>query len=482
MPLPVARGAGAETWKGEGWNRMEQALFWAPLVVYVAVVAVVTLTARSASADSEYFFAGRRLNSVQALLSVVSSETSVATTVVFPAAGLAGGYVLVWLLLGYIVGRSLVALFYLRKLYESSRLTIYQTMSGQHRTLEGAYLLAKYISGGARYFIGGYALYQILHWDPRLCILAVAVCVAAYSLTGGLRAVVVMDQVQSALIVGTGIFLCIYLGLRVPEGAWTAPPLVNLNPREYTFAPILFLGGTVLSIGSHGADQDLLLRILSTRTFRAAQRSLILSGFAAAVLIGMYLTVGYLLRFSGEEGLDTSSPLADFVMRGESPLLQGLFLVLLAAAAMSSLDSTIHSTGAVWKSLVGSKRPGRVWSALSLVIMIGFGFLFLSLRERYPDFLALSLGSMNYVNGGLIGVFTVFTFFPHRMTGRGVAAGLVAGFLTTAVCEWAFAAPLPWTYTVLLSSSASFLATQACGLGARRPAPVSAEEEPARAD
>lgn len=448
---------------------MDYLIFLTPLLLYVAVVVFITLTSRSKSEDAEYFFAGRRLNSLQALLSVVSSETSVATTVVFPAAGMAGGYVLIWLLLGYITGRSIVAVFYLRKLYESSRLTIYQTMSARHGILESAYLLAKYISGGVRFFIGAYALHQILGGHTALWLVVVAVFVAAYSLTGGLKAVVAMDQVQSVLIVGTGVFLCVFLLGRVPEGALEAPNFIALDPSHYTFAPILLIGGAILSIGSHGADQDMLLRVLATRSFRAAQRSLILSGFGAAFLIVMYLSVGYLLRFTGTEGLDPKSPLADYVMRLDMPLLRGIFLVLLAAAAMSSLDSTIHSTGAVWKSLVRSNRPGRVWSTLSLFVMLGFGMGFMSLQEHHPDFLALSMGSMNYINGGLIGIFTVFTFFPKRMSGPGVVFGLIAGFLTTTICEWAFTDPVPWTYTVILSSSASFCATYAVGLFTPRP-------------
>ena len=443
---------------------MANILFLTPVALYLGAVILITLTMRSRPEDAEYFFASKRLSGLQAFLSVVSSETSVATTVVFPAAGLAGGYILVWLLLGYIVGRTIVALFYLRALYESSRLTIYQTISSHHRVLESAYLLAKYISGGVRYFIGGYALHQILGGPTVLWILIVAACVAAYSLTGGLRAVVAMDQIQSVLIVGTGLFLAFFLARQLPVGAIPLPFFFDWDPSNYTFSPVLFLGGVVLSIGSHGADQDLLLRILSTRNFRSAQRSLFLSGFGAAFLISIYLMVGYLLQFTGEAALNPKSPLADFVMRGNAPLLKGLFLVLLAAAAMSSLDSTIHSTGAIWKSLANSTKPGRYWSAFSLMIMVCFAILFMGLEKRHADFLALCMGSMNYVNGGLIGVFTVFTFFRPRLTGNGVVFGLIAGFLTTTICEWAFALPVPWTYTVLLASSASLMACLAASL------------------
>jgi len=94
--------------------------------------------------------------------------------------------------------------------------------------------------------------------------------------------------------------------------------------------------------------------------------------------------------------------------------------------------------------------------------MITFALLFMNVEKRHPDFLSLCMGSMNYVNGGLIGIFTVFTFFPARMSGVGLVLGLATGFLTTTLCEWAFAAPVPWTYTVILSSTLSFLA---CILG-----------------
>jgi Na+/proline symporter len=459
---------------------MTQLLFALPVLLYLGAVAAVTFSTRSKSDDGDYFFAARRLSALQAFLSVISSETSVATTVVFPAAGMKDGYVLVWLLLGYIAGRSLVALFYLRTLYESSRLTIYQTMSANHRILESAYLLAKYISGGVRYFIGAYALHQLLGGPVVLWLLAVAVCVAGYSLTGGLRAVVVMDQIQSVLIVGTGLFLCYFLWRGVPAGAFEFPAFVDWNPARYTFSPALFLGGAVLSIGSHGADQDLLLRILATRDFRAAQRSLILSGFGAAFLIGIYLTVGYLLRFNSADSLNPKSPLADFVLRSDLPLLRGVFLVLLAAAAMSSLDSTIHSTGAVWKSLMRSTRAGRVWSTLSLFIMIAFAIFFIGMEKRHPDFLALCMGSMNYVNGGLIGIFTVFTFFPKRLCGTGVVLGLVTGFTITSICEWAFAQPVPWTYTVLVASTASGLACFLSGFPSFPTRPYTGSSQPLR--
>jgi len=77
-------------------------LFLTPFVLYLGIVASVTFSIRSRPDDADYFFARKRLSTVPSLLSVVATETSVATTVIFPAAGLSGGYVLVWMLLGLV--------------------------------------------------------------------------------------------------------------------------------------------------------------------------------------------------------------------------------------------------------------------------------------------------------------------------------------------------------------------------------------------
>lgn len=445
-------------------------LFLTPLIVYIGIVVTVTLWMRSSNADEDYFFAGRKLNAIQAFISVLSSETSVATTVVFPAAGLKSGYALLWLVAGYIAGRSIVAAFYLRRLYESRELTIYHTMSEKHRLLEGSYLLAKYISGGVRLYIAGYALCQLLGGHTLVWIVVVSVCAAAYSLTGGLKAVVVMDQVQGALIAGTGIFLIAFLWLHLPEAAVFAPVCIDTGWTGANFFAALFFGGAVLSIGTHGADQDLILRVLATKTLREARKSLVLSGIGAAGLIGIYLTVGYLLSLSDLPGLDVRSPLADYVTKSHLPMLRGVLLVLLFAAAMSTLDSTINSTGAVWKSLMRSALSGRYWSCLSLLLMASSAGLFSAVAHRHENFLNLAMGCMNYINGGLIAILTTSTFFRSRLRPPGIPLALIAGFITTTICEWAFPRPIPWPYTVLLSSSAALLFCLSASWYSPRPA------------
>jgi hypothetical protein len=197
-------------------------------------------------------------------------------------------------------------------------------------------------------------------------------------------------------------------------------------------------------------------RILAVKNLSDAKRSRVLSGFGAFIVILLYTTVGILLRATGLE-LEAKSPLVGWVSGHAGPFLSGLFAVLIVAAAMSTLDSAIHSTGAVWKDLFRSSKTGRGWSFLSLIILLGFGMATIEIESHYRDFLGLAMGSMNYVNGGLIGIVTVHALFPGRLRPSGVALALVFGFVATVIATWAIEPAIGWSWVVMISASAGFI-------------------------
>jgi len=87
--------------------------FIVPLLLYVAIlVSVAYVTGRvSTGEDRDYFLAGKTISPFRSFLSVVATETSVATIVIFPGVGAKLGFAVLWLPLGYIIGRILIARF-----------------------------------------------------------------------------------------------------------------------------------------------------------------------------------------------------------------------------------------------------------------------------------------------------------------------------------------------------------------------------------
>lgn len=434
-----------------------------PVIAYLGLLFYLSYRLRDKhSTDQSYYRAGGRIKTFAALLSVIATETSVATILVFPAEGYRAGLQIWTLCAGYMAGRTLVGFFYLSRIHSAGSVSVYDLVSGPGRArqiLESGYLLAKYLSSGARFFLGGYGLSQLLGGSSVTWIIIMALLAGLYSVSGGLRAVVVTDQIQGWILFLSGIAIAVFA---VSQSGSVSGPVFQAKDffsTEGLFsgsgALALLTGGLVLSIGSHGTDQDMLQRILGVRDFKNARTALILSGPGAAFVILIYAAIGMILfQLYPQLALDEKSPLVSYVNYLNNPYITGFFAVLMLAAAMSTIDSAIHSTSAVWKSLTASERPGRLFSVLSLIVLVLFGTGFSFLHEAADDFLSLAMGSMLFVYTGLIAIFTFFTFTGRPLSGTAILSSMLTGFTATCIC---YLFDIKWTWTAILGSVAALI-------------------------
>ncbi|MCB1165825.1 MAG: sodium:solute symporter, partial [Leptospiraceae bacterium] len=104
-------------------------LVYIPLIVYLLIVFLVPFfLKRDNGSDESYYLAGRSLGVRSSFLSLVATETSVATVLIFPAAGYNGKWNLLSLCIGYILGRCMVALHYLPTIYRMTDTSIYKAI------------------------------------------------------------------------------------------------------------------------------------------------------------------------------------------------------------------------------------------------------------------------------------------------------------------------------------------------------------------
>ncbi len=450
---------------------MDLFLLLLPAGLYgTAIVAITAYTgARQTGSDGDYFLAGRGVGVLLAFVSVIATETSVATILVFPQAGYTGGLALVWLCAGYIAGRYLVARFYLATLYQRHRLSIYETIAGGDpaatRALSAVYLCAKFLASGVRFYMGGYALHALFGQSIPFWLIVMAAVAGLYSLSGGIQAVILLDQLQGFVIfLGAAILIALLAGgvdwANVASPAWYN---LDFNWKNAEYSPLLFLGGLTLSIGTHGADQDMLQRVLVARNISQASRALVYSALGASVVIVSYLFCGWLLKQNAFPEVGDKTPLLDFILTRNSPFLSGAFAMILLATGMSALDSTVHSTGAVWKAALKIELPGRFYSALSLaaLFLVALGGIYFEARAR--SFLDLAMGAFNYIHGGMIGLFTVFTFGKRALRLPVIVVGVCAGLAVTVVANHILPVKPGWTLTLLASAGLATLAAWLAG-------------------
>ena len=187
-----------------------------------------------------------------------------------------------------------------------------------------------------------------------------------YTTLGGLRAVVITDFMQTALLFGGALLVIIYVTLdrgglqwfpTTWETNWDTQPLFSWDPRVRITMVGTIVNAFVWYVATAGGDQTSVQRFMATRDARAARLALG-SQMCVNVLVGITLyIVGFaLLGFFRDHpehlaGLDLKHDADDlfsrFIANHLGPGISGLVVAAMFAAAMSSIDSGVNSITAV---------------------------------------------------------------------------------------------------------------------------------------
>lgn len=418
------------------------------------------------SSTSDYFLGGHEIPWWAVLFSVVATETSTLTFISVPAVAYGGNLTFLQITLGYIAGRIFVSKVFLPAYFEGNLTTAYQFLnqrfgSSMRNAASTTFMITRLLADGVRLFATAIPLAIIMRlggaftgWSDfevyLLAIGVISVITLAYTLIGGIKAVVWMDVMQMVVYIGGAVFAGVIMLLDVSGGLSGAMSMAadadklhlfdfgfNLELTEFLAQPYTFftalIGGAVFSVASHGTDQLIVQRLLTTRNVRDGQRALVWSGVVVALQFGLFLFIGLLLyafydaQTAGQLGLATTDEIfAKFIVEQLPVGFSGLIVASLFAAAMSSLSSSLNSLASsttfdLYKPYFGKSntqaedlRMSRMITIAWAVILTGsaFFFAFLQLQggER-PAVVELGLGIASYTYGGLLGAFLLGRLF-----------------------------------------------------------------------
>ena len=228
-----------------------------------------------------YFLAGRTIPWWAIALSIVSAETSTLTIISIPGVAYAGDMGFLQVVFGYMIGRVVVALLFLPKYFQGEMLTAYQLIDRRfghalHKVTAGLFLLTRAAAEGVRVFAVSIVVGIAIGTGDVLSIAIISALTLLYTFEGGMAAVIWTDVVQMAIYVGGTVVAMWTLGSHVPGGwgrstRWRARRAsfsclnfaLNLT-QSYTFWAGV-LGGTFLTMASHGTDQLMVQRMLAAR-------------------------------------------------------------------------------------------------------------------------------------------------------------------------------------------------------------------------
>lgn len=479
------------------------------IIGYLILIALIgSLTGGKQKSTRDYFMGGSSVPWWAVAFSIVAAETSSLTFISIPGLAYISNLNFLQLTIGYLVARIVVA-FYFLPAYKTGQLsTAYSFLENRfgattRRYSSMVFLLTRIAADGVRLFSTAIPLALIFrtahvftNWSNfeiyALAIAIIAIVSLVYTYTGGVKGVIWADVVQMSIYIGGALMaLWVLLGydfvsLAPAEEAGKlsffnfdfGESFADFFREPYTFLGAL-VGGTFLSMASHGTDQLIVQRLLTTRTLKDGQKAIIASGVLVMIQFALFLLIGMLL-FAFYKGVPLADPSVPFTKADEIfPLfiiqqlpvgVKGIIIAGLFAAAMSTLAGSMSSLSSsvvldLYKPWVKKQlddaaelKMSRKITILAAVILIFVAFLFIALNQSVVE-IALGIASITY--GGLLGTFLLGLFFK-----RANQKGAIIGF-TTAIVVMILISVLPitglikplmhWTWFVLLGTTVTLI-------------------------
>ena len=452
----------------------------------------------AASADrslKSYFLADNTIPWWAIALSVVSAETSTLTIISIPGVAFAGDFGFLQVVIGYMLGRVVVAALFLPRYFAGEMLTAYQLIDRRfggtlHKVTAALFLVTRAAAEGVRVFAVSIVVGIAIGTRDVLSIGIISALTLLYTFEGGMAAVVWTDVVQMAIYVGGTVVALLTLGSHV-QGGWPVIHSVAASAGKFhmfNFALNLtttytfwagVIGGTFLTMASHGTDQLMVQRLLAARNLRESRAALLSSGvvifmqFALFLLIGAGLYVFY-QQHPGAIFRTNDYIFPTFIVH-EMPLgIAGLLVAAILAAAMSNLSAALNSLSSTTvvdfymrlrpdaddrERAIIAKSSTVLWALVLFTIAI---YSVHAGGKGHVVEIGLSIASVAY--GCLLGVFLLGTL-TRFATERGAIIGMFCGFILN-LWIWQGAFPVhlgpvtiphvAWTWYVLIGAAATF--------------------------
>ena len=443
------------------------ALDFVVLIVYMlGTTALGIWLGRGQKTARDYFVAGHRIPWWAILFSVVATETSALTFISIPGLAYATNLSFLQIAAGYVIGRIVIAYTLLPRYFQGELVTAYTLLERRfglatRRFASVTFMATRAFGDSVRLFATAIPIALILGPvidDPTLVgpisILILGAFTLLYTYHGGMRAVVWTDVIQTGVYMLGGLTAMYLIGKGV-DGGWgaifsgeaTRGKLQVLDfytgfDRAHTVWAGL-IGGAFLSMASHGADQLIVQRLLTSANLADARKALILSGFAVFLQFSLFLVIGIGL-FAFYQG--RTFPVPDeifprFIIEVMPPGLTGVVVAAILAAAMSTISSSLNSLSAATTHDIFiplTKRDpespdilkiGKLFTLAWAVVLIGAAMLYPA-QGTPVVVIALSIASFTY--GGLLGGFFLALLWP-RARQRDALIGMGVGILSMAL-------------------------------------------------
>jgi SSS family transporter len=459
---------------------------WAVILLYLfGIIGLGLWFGKDQHNTRDYFLGSKKVPWWGIGLSIVAAETSALTIIGVPAMAYKDNIAFIQMILGYVIARIILAIVLVPHYFKGEIYSPYQLFADKfgpaaRQTAGGFFLISETLAAGVRVYVAsipvklmlGDKLLGLGTGDPILgAILLFVILSLLYTYVGGVKAVIWTDAVQFSLFLLGGLFALFYIPMLVKgevgavfsqaaqagklHWANVGPP-AGTSLLKFLLGPPFnlwmgLIGGTVLVMSSHGAEQLIVQRVLACKSVADGRKALVLSAVVILPLFLIFLLVGVMLWvfYQGHpfkiplpeprpgSGIVANDFIFPIFMMTEVPhLIKGFLIVAILSAAMSSVSSALTSLASVStmdfvKHLLPNKNEGFFlsFSKSSTVVWAG-ALILIAYLSRQVDFVLNAAFSLRgLTSGALVGGLTL-AVFGRKGRSFPMIAGMIVSLAT----------------------------------------------------
>lgn len=471
------------------------------IVVYLITITIFGVHFRKRQESlTDYFLGGREAPWWAISLSIVAAETSTLTIIGTPALAFSSDMGFLQVVLGYLVARILISFLFLPAYFQGRMFTAYELMRRRfgerlRRFTAATFLVTRSLAEGVRVFAISLVVSVVLETGDLVSIIIITLLTLIYTFEGGMKAVIWTDFVQMVLYV-SGAMLAFAMILSHVPGGWSEVEVLasaaekfrvfdfsfswdaGFFAETYTFWAGL-LGGLFLATATHGTDQLFVQRLLSARNRSESRLALLSSWVVIAFQFTLFLLIGItLFVFHDVTGSAPPEPLdrlyPTFVWTHMPPVVAGIVIASILAAAMSNLSAALNSLASSTvmdfylpltkrADLTGADhvRIAR-WATLAWgLVLLGVAIL----ARSWGSVLEAGLAIASVPLGALLGVFSLGVLTRRVTEGMAIGAMIFGLAVITYVSLYTNVA---WTWYTVIGATLTFTSGWLASLVFRR--------------
>src|SRR2546421_9617829 len=441
---------------------------WLVILAYlIGIIALGVWFGKGQKNTRDYFLGSKNIPWWGIGFSIVAAETSALTVIGVPGMAYGSNIGFIQMIIGYVIARIILAVVMVPHYFKGEIYSPYQLFENRlgpsaRRTAGGLFLVSETLAAGVRVYVACIPIQLMLGIAVLPSILLFVALSLLYTYIGGVKAVIWTDAVQFGLFLAGGLFAIYYIPTLIDGGlpavlseAGAAAKLKWFNPKFSLGGPPFniwmgIIGGTVMVMSSHGAEQLIVQRVLACKSVADGRKALALSAVVIFPLFLIFLLVGAMLWvfYQGHpfqialpeprpgSGIKANDFIFPVFMVTEVPhLLKGFLIVAILSAAMSSVSSALTSLASVsTMDFVKHALPHRSetfflrFSKLSTVGWAVVLILIAYLSRRVEFVLNAAFSLRGLTSGALLGGLALAVFWK-----RGRAVPVITGMLVSLV-------------------------------------------------